>query len=146
MVLATVMPQRNRQSAGETRKFGTNPGDLRMFSFVPPDLRPQPALVVVLHGCGQTAAGYDFGTGWSTLAKHYGFALLMPEQQAANNAHGCFNWFNPEDTKRGQGEALLDPTDDRADGEPAPDRQAPHFRHRALRRRRHDLGHARDLS
>ena len=89
----------------ETRKFGTNPGNLRMLSFVPPDLRPQPALVVVLHGCGQTAAGYDVGTGWSTLAKHYGFALLMPEQQSANNAHTCFNWFNPEDTTRGHGEA-----------------------------------------
>ena len=90
----------------ETEGFGTNPGALRMFSFVPEDLRPQPALVVVLHGCGQTATGYDLGAGWSALAKDYGFALLMPEQQATNNVHSCFNWFNPEDTKRGQGEAL----------------------------------------
>jgi poly(hydroxyalkanoate) depolymerase family esterase len=89
----------------ETRQFGTNPGDLRMFSFVPPYLSPSPALVVVLHGCGQTAAGYDLGAGWSTLAKHYGFALLLPEQQTTNNAHGCFNWFNPDDTRRGHGEA-----------------------------------------
>jgi poly(hydroxyalkanoate) depolymerase family esterase len=89
----------------ETRQFGTNPGALRMFSFVPANLPPSPALVVVLHGCGQTAAGYDLGTGWSTLAKHYGFALLLPEQQATNNTHGCFNWFNPDDTRRGHGEA-----------------------------------------
>ena len=89
----------------ETTAFGTNPGDLRMFSFVPEGLQPTPALVVVLHGCGQTAAAYDLGAGWSTLAKHYGFALLMPEQQSANNANGCFNWFNPEDTARGSGEA-----------------------------------------
>jgi poly(hydroxyalkanoate) depolymerase family esterase len=60
---------------------------------------------VVLHGCGQTAAGYDLGAGWSTLAQHYGFALLMPEQQHSNNGQGCFNWFNPEDTTRGSGEA-----------------------------------------
>jgi poly(hydroxyalkanoate) depolymerase family esterase len=59
---------------------------------------------VVLHGCGQTAAGYDLGAGWSTLAKRYGFALLMPEQQPSNNAQGCFNWFNPEDTARDSGE------------------------------------------
>ena len=85
--------------------FGTNPGDLRMFSFVPDNLQPAPALVVVLHGCGQTAAGYDLGAGWSTLAKRYGFALLMPEQQPSNNANGCFNWFNPEDTARERGEA-----------------------------------------
>ena len=63
------------------------------------------ALVVVLHGCGQTAAGYDFGTGWSTLAKRYGFALLMPEQQGSNNANTCFNWFNQGDVARGRGEA-----------------------------------------
>ena len=67
--------------------------------------RARRALVVVLHGCGQTAAAYDFGTGWSTLAKRYGFALLMPEQQGANNANTCFNWFNPGDVARGRGEA-----------------------------------------
>jgi poly(hydroxyalkanoate) depolymerase family esterase len=89
----------------ETTGFGTNPGDLRMFSSVPEKLQPMPGLVVVLHGCGQTAAGYDLGAGWSTLAQHYGFALLMPEQQHSNNGQGCFNWFNPEDTTRNSGEA-----------------------------------------
>ena len=48
---------------------------------------------------------YDFGAGWSTLAKRYGFALLMPEQQGSNNANTCFNWFNPGDVARGRGEA-----------------------------------------
>jgi poly(3-hydroxybutyrate) depolymerase len=89
----------------ETTGFGSNPGDLRMFSFVPGKLQPAPALVVVLHGCGQTAAGYDLGAGWSTIAKRYGFALLMPQQQSSNNVNGCFNWFNPEDTARERGEA-----------------------------------------
>jgi poly(hydroxyalkanoate) depolymerase family esterase len=89
----------------ETEGFGTNPGDLRMFSYAPDSLQPAPALVVVLHGCGQTATGYDLGAGWSTLAKHYGFALLMPEQPPSNNANGCFNWFSPQDSKRGRGEA-----------------------------------------
>jgi poly(hydroxyalkanoate) depolymerase family esterase len=103
--LSHLVPTATRGSLVETKQFGTNPGDLRMFSYVPAGLPASAALVVVLHGCGQTAAGYDVGAGWSTLAKHYGFALLMPEQQSANNAHGCFNWFNPEDTKRGHGEA-----------------------------------------
>jgi poly(hydroxyalkanoate) depolymerase family esterase len=85
--------------------FGTNPGALRMFAYAPEQLPRASALVVVLHGCGQTATGYDFGTGWSTLARRYGFALLMPEQQAANNANTCFNWFNPGDIARGRGEA-----------------------------------------
>src|SRR4051812_16591238 len=76
-----------------------------MFAYVPEPLPRAPALVVVLHGCGQTASAYDFGTGWSTLAKRYGFALLMPQQQSANNANTCFNWFNPDDIARDAGEA-----------------------------------------
>src|ERR1039458_3358372 len=50
----------------EVTGFGSNPGALRMFKYVPAD--PQPALVVVLHGCMQKAASYDFGAGWSPIA------------------------------------------------------------------------------
>jgi poly(hydroxyalkanoate) depolymerase family esterase len=91
----------------ETIGFGANPGDLRMFSYLPGDQRARQKLplVVVLHGCTQTAAGYEVGAGWSTLAERYGFALLMPEQKASNNGNGCFNWFNPEDIARDSGEA-----------------------------------------
>ena len=86
--------------------FGSNPGNLRMFGYRPPSLADNPALVVVLHGCTQTAAGYDLGAGWSTLADRYGFALLLPEQQPSNNPNGCFNWFQPEHSRRDQGEPL----------------------------------------
>ncbi|WP_024509448.1 PHB depolymerase family esterase [Bradyrhizobium sp. ARR65] len=89
----------------EVRGFGSNPGNLRMFAFVPSKLQQPHALVVVLHGCGQTAASYDLGAGWSTLAKHYGFALLLPQQQPSNNPNGCFNWFSKDDIARGRGEA-----------------------------------------
>src|SRR3954465_10858211 len=89
----------------ETQSFGANPGQLRMFSYTPLPPTERSALVVVLHGCGQTAAGYDHGAGWSTLADRYGFALLVPEQQRSNNPNGCFNWFQPEDAQRGRGEA-----------------------------------------
>src|SRR5882762_10502605 len=74
--------------------FAPNPGNLRMFQYLPPGVGAGSPLVVILHGCGQTAAGYDLGAGWSTLAKRYGFALLMPQQQSSNNVNGCFNWFN----------------------------------------------------
>jgi poly(hydroxyalkanoate) depolymerase family esterase len=87
-------------------EFGSNPGNLRMFTYLPPQHAANPPLVVVLHGCTQTAAGYDYGAGWSTLADRYGFALLLPEQQRANKPNGCFNWFVPDDSRRGRGEAL----------------------------------------
>ncbi|WP_296520571.1 PHB depolymerase family esterase [Rhodoplanes sp.] len=87
----------------EVTDFGANPGNLRMCTYVPRN--PQRALVVVLHGCTQTAASYDLGAGWSTLADRYGFMLLLPEQRAENNPKTCFNWFRENDITRGQGEA-----------------------------------------
>ncbi|MDB5512466.1 MAG: esterase [Enterovirga sp.] len=86
--------------------FGANPGALEMFTYVPDRPAPSPALVVVLHGCGQTAAAYNDGAGWSALAERHGFVLLFPQQSRANNPQGCFNWFQPGDTTRGQGEAF----------------------------------------
>lgn len=90
----------------EERDFGSNPGNLRLWTYVPANLPAGAALVVVLHGCKQNAAGYDHGTGWSALAERCGFAVLVPEQQGANNPNHCFNWFQPGDTTRGRGEAL----------------------------------------
>lgn len=86
--------------------FGSNPGNLAARIYVPeglPDLRP---LVVVLHGCLQTATAYDSGSGWSRLADEHGFAVLFPEQRRANNPNLCFNWFLPADNRRDQGEAF----------------------------------------
>jgi poly(hydroxyalkanoate) depolymerase family esterase len=110
-----VRQQRERMNAGaasatgdgdlsELTGFGANPGALRMLAFLPDGLPPGAPLVVALHGCTQTAAGYDRGTGWSALAAEAGFAVLLPEQRQANNPNRCFNWFEPGDTTRGQGE------------------------------------------
>jgi poly(hydroxyalkanoate) depolymerase family esterase len=85
---------------------GSNPGALRGRAYLPPDLPRNAALVVVLHGCTQTAAGYDTASGWSRLADRGGFALLYPEQRRENNPNLCFNWFLPGDTARDCGEAL----------------------------------------
>lgn len=86
--------------------FGSNPGRLRMLAYVPARLAARPALVVVLHGCTQSAADYVRGAGWLTLADRFGFALLCPEQRRLNNPRLCFNWFLPDDTTRDQGEPL----------------------------------------
>ena len=90
----------------ETSGFGSNPGQLRMFLHVPEGLTSHPALVVCLHGCTQTAASYDAGSGWSALAGQNGFVALFPQQQAQNNPNCCFTWYAAEDTRRDCGEAL----------------------------------------
>jgi poly(hydroxyalkanoate) depolymerase family esterase len=89
----------------ETAGFGANPGALRMTSFRPASFDKGAPLVVVLHGCTQYAEAYAADAGWIAMAERCGFALLAPEQTAANNFNRCFNWFQPEDTARGAGEA-----------------------------------------
>jgi poly(hydroxyalkanoate) depolymerase family esterase len=104
-----VRPRRARRRKVqliEVPSFGSNPGNLRMLTFVPPHLPDSAPLVVVLHGCLQTAQAYDEGSGWSTLARRHGFALVYAEQSSANNPNRCFNWFRPGDARRGSGEAL----------------------------------------
>lgn len=84
-----------------------NPGNLRARAYLPAGLERGAPLVVVLHGCTQSAAAYDHGAGWSRLADRAagqgrGFALLFPEQQRANNPNLCFNWFVRKDTARAE--------------------------------------------
>ena len=86
--------------------FGSNPGNLLMYQYVPNALASNRPLVVVLHGCSQTAASVDNETGWTQWADQYQFALVLPQQQNKNNAGKCFNWFLPGDQTRDQGEAL----------------------------------------
>jgi poly(hydroxyalkanoate) depolymerase family esterase len=76
-----------------------------MLSYAPDGLPAGAPLVVVLHGCGQSAEDYATGAGWTTLADQKGFAVLAPQQTAGNNPNRCFNWFSPGDIQRGEGEA-----------------------------------------
>ncbi len=90
----------------EVDEFGSNPGGLRMFVYAPLKKLPAGApLIVVLHGCGQDAGLFARNSGWIALAQRIGAALLLPEQTVKNSSGRCFNWYQPSDIRRGQGEA-----------------------------------------
>ena len=90
----------------EVTEFGSNPGNLRMFHYVPDNLPEGRPLVVALHGCVQGASDYDDETGWTKYAEEFKFALLLPEQKRWNHWNRCFNWYKAGDISRDQGEAL----------------------------------------
>lgn len=101
---ASAGKARSANRLQEVTGFGANPGSLRMLAYAPPNLTKGAPLVVVLHGCTQTAANYDLHSGWTALAEDRGFAVLYPEQVRANNPMNCFNWFQIGDASRGLGE------------------------------------------
>lgn len=107
-ILGAALGLARSASAGtlaQVSSFGTNPGNLTMYKYIPSNLPASAPLVVVLHGCSQTAADYYDNAGWDKLAEEHGFALAVAEQKSANNSSKCFNWFEPGDYARGQGEA-----------------------------------------
>ncbi|HXB40620.1 MAG TPA: PHB depolymerase family esterase [Bacteroidia bacterium] len=85
--------------------FGTNPGALNMYSYVPIGISGAAPLVVAMHGCTQNAVTIATEAGWNTLADRHKFYVVYPEQIAANNSSNCFNWFQTGDQDRNQGEA-----------------------------------------
>ncbi|MFD9636066.1 extracellular catalytic domain type 1 short-chain-length polyhydroxyalkanoate depolymerase, partial [Streptomyces violascens] len=93
-------------SLQQVRGFGSNPGNLQMFQYVPDSLPSGAPLVVALHGCTQSADDYYSHSGWPKYADMYGFALVFPQTTSSNNANSCFNWYQSSDYTRGQGEAL----------------------------------------
>src|SRR5262249_10019628 len=94
-------------SVAEISNFGDNPGELKMYEYVPRNLAPNAPVVLVLHGCMQSATDAA-QTGWNTLADELGFLVVYPEQQTSNNAMRCFNWAgeygDPANLQRGKGE------------------------------------------
>lgn len=85
--------------------FGANPGNLAMYVYRPAALPVGAPVVVALHGCTQSAQVYADNAGLNTFADRHGFLVVYAETTTANNAGTCFNWFQPGDTRRGQGEA-----------------------------------------
>ncbi len=120
-----ALPSAGVADPREETGFGSNPGNLRMFSYVPAGLKTPAPLVVVLHGCKQRAATFARDAGWLDLAESTKAVLVLPEQKGvnpfwydvawvapfvgllgANNQNACFNWFQPDDAARDRGEAL----------------------------------------
>ena len=64
-------------------------------------------LVVMLHGCTQSAADFAAGTGMNKLADELGFLVLYPQQSLAANLARCWNWHRPGDQQRDSGEPAL---------------------------------------
>ncbi|HEY4175968.1 MAG TPA: PHB depolymerase family esterase [Kofleriaceae bacterium] len=84
--------------------FGSNPGALDMYEYAPANLAANRPVVVVLHGCTQTASAMEVA-GWDALADEDGFTVVYPQQRSANQSLSCFTWYASSDISRDQGEA-----------------------------------------
>lgn len=85
------------------------PGGARRYRlYRPPALQAgeRLPLLVMLHGCGQDAAGFAQSTRMNALARRERFLVLYPEQDRLASAQRCWNWFDTR-SGRAHGEVAL---------------------------------------
>jgi poly(hydroxyalkanoate) depolymerase family esterase len=65
-------------------------------------------LVVMLHGCQQSAEELAQGTRINLLADRFGFAVLYPEQSKTAHVHRCWHWYeNSADGGKGEAASVV---------------------------------------
>lgn len=86
--------------------FGKNQGNLKMYTYIPENLNNngRVPLVVVVHGCTQSAEMIANETGWNKLADSLNLIIVYPEQKQINNATKCYNYFIGYKAKKDKGE------------------------------------------
>lgn len=90
------------------RRFEVEAGARDYRLYVPATLDGPPrGLVLMLHGCTQNPEDFALGTGMNAMAEQERFIVAYPEQPQAQNANRCWNWFRPDDQRRGGGEPAI---------------------------------------
>jgi poly(hydroxyalkanoate) depolymerase family esterase len=85
--------------------FGNGAGTRRYRLYVPARAASGPRpLVVMLHGCQQSAADFAAGTAMNRLAEDHDCLVLYPDQERSANSSNCWNWFDASHQQREQGE------------------------------------------
>lgn len=88
--------------------YGDEAGKRAYKLYIPSTYKGEPLpLIVMLHGCTQTPDDFAAGTGMNRLAEEHACLVLYPAQTRSANQSRCWNWFNPADQQRDQGEPAL---------------------------------------
>ena len=96
-----------RPGSFEAHEFINAAGARKYKLYVPARISDVPPLLVMLHGCTQSADDFAAGTRMNRLADEHGFLVVYPEQAASANATKCWNWFKAQDQMRDAGEPSL---------------------------------------
>jgi poly(hydroxyalkanoate) depolymerase family esterase len=83
---------------------GAWPVRLSYFVYTPPGLRKGCPMLVMLHGCEQSALDFACGSRMHRLADREGFLLVYPQQSLRGQRHRCWHWYQP-DAAHGYAEA-----------------------------------------
>lgn len=115
-IILTILSATNPLLAGtwKTERNSDLYGHRNYKIYIPENLslKHKAPLVVMLHGCEQSAEEFATGTRISQWADKEKFVVLLPEQNSAYNPFNCWNWVLPINNFRsGEPQAIIDMMD-----------------------------------
>jgi poly(hydroxyalkanoate) depolymerase family esterase len=72
----------------QVTNFGSNPGSLQMYVYVPDSVKASPPILVAMHQCTQSGPAFFSGTEFASLANQYGFIVIYP---SVTRSGSCFD-------------------------------------------------------
>ncbi len=87
----------------QVTNFGSNPGGMEMYVYVPNTHPANPAIVVAMHGCGGTGPGFYSGSEFASLADRYGYIVIYPSAEQQAGFGKCFDTWSDAAKTRGGG-------------------------------------------
>ena len=75
-------------SLTQITNFGTNPTNLLMYLYVPNSVKPNPPILLALHGCQGSGPYLYSSTDFGSLADQYGFIVIYP---STNPGGSCWD-------------------------------------------------------
>ncbi|MFF1611947.1 PHB depolymerase family esterase [Amycolatopsis sp. NPDC058278] len=81
-------PQAAAASLTQITNFGNNPSGLQMYLYVPNKVKPNPPILLALHGCQGSGPYLYSSTDFGSLADQYGFIVIYP---STNPGGSCWD-------------------------------------------------------
>jgi poly(hydroxyalkanoate) depolymerase family esterase len=105
---ARIAPSPGKWLASHLTAYGHR---MSYWLYIPQNI-PEPALrdglplLVMLHGCRQTATQFAQGTRMNHWAEQMGYAVLYPQQLVSTHAQRCWKWYDRA-TQEGGGDVPM---------------------------------------
>jgi poly(hydroxyalkanoate) depolymerase family esterase len=99
-VSLTAVPRATAASLTQVTNFGTNPSNLQMYVYVPNNVKPNPSILLALHGCQGSGPYLYSSTDFGSQADQNGFIVIYP---STNPSGSCWDVSSDQALKRGGG-------------------------------------------
>ncbi len=93
-------PHAAAASLTQVTNFGSNPSNLLMYLYVPNNVKPDPPILLALHGCQGSGPYLYSSTDFGSLADRYGFIVIYP---STNPSGSCWDVSSDQALKRNGG-------------------------------------------